>query len=120
MRQIKRSGTTTVEMGVVLPVFFIVLLGFIEVGRLFYAHNAAEVAALRGARRLALPSGTPQNAAQAAESYLRQMNFQRSSYSVRAIQVPTASGSEAVIVDVAIKAASSGRVVRASVTRAAE
>lgn len=48
----KRSeaGATLAEFAIVASVFFMVILGIIELGRLFYTHNALTDAARRGAR----------------------------------------------------------------------
>lgn len=44
------SGTSMAEFAVVAAVFFMVIFGIIEFGRLFYTHNALTDAARRGAR----------------------------------------------------------------------
>ena len=44
------SGSTTAEFAVVAGVFFMLIFGIIEFGRLFYTHNALTDAARRGAR----------------------------------------------------------------------
>ena len=55
-RRFKKSeaGTSIAEFAVVALVFFMVLIGIIEFGRLFYTHNALTDAARRGARYAAL------------------------------------------------------------------
>ena len=44
------AGSTMAEFAMVASVFFMVLIGIIESGRLFYTHNALTDAARRGAR----------------------------------------------------------------------
>lgn len=44
------SGTTIAEFAVVAGIFFMLIIGIIEFGRLFYTHNALTDAARRGAR----------------------------------------------------------------------
>lgn len=47
-------GTTIAEFAVVATVFFIIIIGIIEFGRLLYTHNALTDATRRGARFAAL------------------------------------------------------------------
>ena len=47
-------GTTIAEFAVVALLFFIIIIGIIEFGRLLYTHNALTDAARRGARFAAL------------------------------------------------------------------
>lgn len=47
-------GTTVAEFAVVALLFFIIIIGIIEFGRLLYTHNALTDAARRGARFAAL------------------------------------------------------------------
>lgn len=64
------SGTTMAEFAMVAGVFFMIIFGIIEFGRLLYTHNALTDAARRGARYAVLheteagvaTDGTPQNA----------------------------------------------------------
>jgi len=51
--RVKRSGeqgTTMAEFALISAVFFMIIFGIIEFGRLFYTHNALTDAARRGAR----------------------------------------------------------------------
>lgn len=43
-------GTTMAEFAIIAVVFFMIIFGIIEFGRLFYTHNALTDAARRGAR----------------------------------------------------------------------
>jgi Flp pilus assembly pilin Flp len=55
-----QSGTTIAEFAVVAGVFFLLIIGIIEFGRLFYTHNALTDAARRGARYAVLhPKNAP-------------------------------------------------------------
>lgn len=54
------SGATIAEFAVVAGVFFLLIIGIIEFGRLFYTHNALTDAARRGARYAVLhPKNAP-------------------------------------------------------------
>ena len=53
MRRLRRNnekGTTMAEFAIISVVFFMIIFGIIEFGRLFYTHNALTDAARRGAR----------------------------------------------------------------------
>ncbi|NKB99034.1 MAG: pilus assembly protein [Pseudomonadales bacterium] len=50
----KQDGTTTAEFAVVGLVFFVVLFGVIETGRLMFVYNMLEEATRRGARMAAV------------------------------------------------------------------
>lgn len=55
MKKLKRQrGTTMAEFAIVAGVFFMIVFGIIEFGRLLYTHNALTDAARRGARYAAL------------------------------------------------------------------
>ena len=46
----EERGTTMAEFAIISVVFFMIIFGIIEFGRLFYTHNALADAARRGAR----------------------------------------------------------------------
>lgn len=48
------KGTTMAEFVIISAIFFMIIFGIIEFGRLFYIHNALTDAARRGARYAAL------------------------------------------------------------------
>ena len=50
----KQRGSTVAEFAIVASVFFMMIFGIIEFGRLLYTHNALTDAARRGARYAAL------------------------------------------------------------------
>lgn len=51
-------GTTMAEFAIISVVFFMIIFGIIEFGRLFYTHNALTDAARRGARYAVLHQAT--------------------------------------------------------------
>ena len=51
-------GTTVAEFAIVALIFFIMIFGIIEFGRLLYTHNALADATRRGARYAAMHPGT--------------------------------------------------------------
>ena len=54
-------GTTMAEFALIAAVFFMIVFGIIEFGRLLYTHNALTDAARRGARYAALHDDTKGN-----------------------------------------------------------
>ena len=71
----QRRGATTVEMAIVLPVFFIILFGLVETSRIYFAANSAEVALMKSARTLSLPNATIAGGEAAAIDYLTTLGF---------------------------------------------
>jgi Flp pilus assembly protein TadG len=53
-----RSGGAAIEFGVLSPVFFTLLLGTIDLGRMFYVRQGLEYAAEQSARYLMMNPGT--------------------------------------------------------------
>jgi len=54
LRRSSEKGTTMAEFAIISAIFFMIIFGIIEFGRLFYLHNALTDAARRGARYAAL------------------------------------------------------------------
>lgn len=54
LRRTSEKGTTMAEFAIISVVFFMIIFGIIEFGRLFYIHNALTDAARRGARYAAV------------------------------------------------------------------
>lgn len=77
-----RRGVTTVETAVVLPVLLIVVFGFIEVTRCFTAYNAAQVAALDGARALALPTANAEKIQRNVLTTLTELGYDPSNITI--------------------------------------
>lgn len=115
-----RRAATAVEMAVVFPIFCLLVIGSVEITRLFLAYNAAEVAALKAARTMAIPSGNHDKAIAVAEDYLRGLKYPKGSFQVSAKTSKTETDAERVTIEVAIKAAAQGHTVHASVSRTRE
>lgn len=62
-------------MAFVLPVFIVILFGFIEVSRLSFAANSVQVALIKSCRTLSLPNATVQDDEDTAVDYLSRLNF---------------------------------------------
>jgi Flp pilus assembly protein TadG len=63
-------GTTIAEFAVVALLFFTLIFGIIEFGRLLYTHNALTDATRRGARYAALHNGITENDKQAVRNFV--------------------------------------------------
>ena len=63
------KGTSVAEFAIVALVFFMILIGIIEFGRLLYTHNALTDAARRGARYATLHAGNKGECVQNAVVY---------------------------------------------------
>ena len=74
-RRRKRRGAVTVEMAFVLPVFLLILFGFVEVSRLYFAVNSTQVALIKSARELSLPNATAEDGELAAIEYLQLLGY---------------------------------------------
>jgi Flp pilus assembly protein TadG len=70
-----RSGTTTVEMAVLLPVIFLLIVGSIQLFRYYTIANSVELAVMEGARRGLLPNADESDAVAAAQNYLRNVGI---------------------------------------------
>lgn len=70
-----RRGVALVEMAFVLPVFVILLFGFIEMSRLYFAVSSTQVALIKSARSLSLPDATAQNGEAAVLDYLTRLGY---------------------------------------------
>jgi Flp pilus assembly protein TadG len=63
----QRSGATTAELAVVLPIFVLMLFAFFELGHGLMISSIVENAAYEGARRGVVPGATQETAQQVAE-----------------------------------------------------
>jgi Flp pilus assembly protein TadG len=66
----KRRGASAVEFAIVAPVFFLVVLGIIEFGRMVMVQQVITNAAREGARIAVLDSATPARVTQRVNDYL--------------------------------------------------
>jgi Flp pilus assembly protein TadG len=72
-----QKGSTVAEFAIVSGLFFMIIFGIIEFGRLFYTHNALTDAARRGARYAVLHTRNTtcvQNAVVFGETHLHGVN----------------------------------------------
>lgn len=70
-RRSVRRGATTVEFALVAPVFFLILFGSFEFGRLNMIRHTAEEAAYEAARAVIVPGATAADATNTAQQIMR-------------------------------------------------
>jgi Flp pilus assembly protein TadG len=66
-----RAGAAAVEFAIVAPIFFVLVLGSLEFGRLNIIRHTADQAAYEAARNAMVPGATTAEARQAANRMLR-------------------------------------------------
>lgn len=66
----RRCGVAAVEMAVVLPLFFLIVLGIIEFGRAVMVQQILTNAAREGARRAIIPGATDTQVTELVDDYL--------------------------------------------------
>lgn len=66
----QRCGAAVVEFAIVVPVFFLLVFGIVEFGRMVMVQQIITNAAREGARTAALASSTTTQVQQAVETYL--------------------------------------------------
>ena len=66
-----RTGAAAVEFAIVAPIFFVLVLGSLEFGRLNIIRHTADQAAYEAARNAMVPGATTAEARQAANRMLR-------------------------------------------------
>jgi len=69
-RPTSRSGAQLVELAMVLPVFFLLILGGIEFGRLLFLRHSAEQAAYEACRVAVVPGATSETVRQRGQAIL--------------------------------------------------
>ena len=71
----RRQGTAAVEFAILAPIFFILIFGMIEYGRMVMVHQILTNAAREGARVATLSDTTTTKVTTAANSYLTAANI---------------------------------------------
>lgn len=70
IRSARRRGAATVEMAVVAPVIFLLVIGAVEFGRVMMVSNVLTAAAREGARVAIVPGGSNTDVTTAVNSHL--------------------------------------------------
>jgi Flp pilus assembly protein TadG len=101
VRGVRRSGVAAVEFAIVAPIFFLLVMGIIEVGRALMVQQVLINASRVGARRAVMLSSTEAEAVSAAEQYAAGVGI--SGVAVEVTPDPSTAGAgDAVTVDVSI------------------
>lgn len=74
-KQKKRLGVAAVEFAIVAPLFFMLILGFIELGRAFMVQQILTNASRVGARQAITLNGTESDVVSVTESYMSGMGI---------------------------------------------
>jgi Flp pilus assembly protein TadG len=97
-----RSGASAVEFAVVAPVFFLVVLGIIEFGRMVMVQQVITNAAREGARIAVLDSATAAKVTQRVTDYLSAARLSGATISISPNPPTSAKYDEQVSVEVRI------------------
>lgn len=79
----RRRGAAMLEFAIVLPLFLLLLLGIIEMGRVIMLHQVATNAAREGARRAVVPGATQATVTAAVNEYLNNAGISATGRSVK-------------------------------------
>jgi Flp pilus assembly protein TadG len=91
LRRLPRCAATTVEFAAVAPVFFLVVLGIIEIGRACMVTELLTEAARRGCRAGVIEGTSSSNIQQAASDYLTGVGVNGESINVYVNDTPAGS-----------------------------
>jgi len=117
----KRSlGTVAIEMAVVLPVFLIIFLGFIEIARLSFAVNSTQVALIKSGRALSLPNATADGGKEAALEYLQKVGIDTEHVAVTVTPEDFTAASSEVTVQIQFEMSPVPYPINRSLTRSRE
>lgn len=115
-----RRGVALVEMAFVLPVFVILLFGFIEMSRLYFAVSSTQVALIKSARSLSLPDATAQNGESAVLDYLTRLGYSDNQINVVVTPSAIAPTTREVKVEVELDMQPIPYTIRKSIVRSRE
>lgn len=115
-----RRGVTSVEMALVLPIFFATIFTFIEISRLAFAFNTTQVALIRSTRFLSLQSSVAQDGEDAALDYLRRLGFSEDDVEVTITPAVVLPSTQEVTVNIRLDVQPLPYVIDRSLTRSRE
>ena len=69
-KQTTRRGQAVVELALILPILMLILMGIVEFGRIFMAHQTIANAAREGARTAVLPTSTMSDVSATISAYM--------------------------------------------------
>ena len=100
----RRRGAAVVEFAIVVPIFFLMVFGMIEFGRMVMVHQLLAGAAREGARQAIVNGATAGDVEQTVRDYLTSTSVDGQAASVSVTPDPaTASTGEAVTIETGIE-----------------
>lgn len=101
-RHTRRRGAVVVEMAFIAPVFFMLVVGIIEFGRMLMVQQVVTNASREGARRAVIESVTEQEVKDLVDTYMANASISGSSCTVDPTDLSNLSLGEPVTVTVSI------------------
>lgn len=101
-RRKKRRGTSVVEFAVVAPVFFLLVFGMIEYGRMIMVQQVLTNASREGARRAVLDGASTSEVTTTVQNFLSSSTVQGATVAVNPSPPTSAAYGEPVTVTVSI------------------
>ncbi|WP_315849866.1 TadE/TadG family type IV pilus assembly protein [Blastopirellula marina] len=98
----KRTGAAVVEFAIVAPLFFLLVFGMIEYGRMVMVQQVITNASREGARRAVLDGATTSEVVAAVEEFLEQASVSGGNLEIRVSPDPPGSASNGDPVGVTI------------------
>lgn len=98
----RRSGVAAVEFAIVAPVFFVLVFGMIEFGRMVMVQQILTNASREGARRAVLDAATTDNVTTVVNDYLTSASISGATVSVTPGPPSSAAFGDPVTVDVSV------------------
>lgn len=98
----RRRGTATVEFAVIAPVFFLLVLGIIEIGRMTMVQEILINAAREGARMAIVPGKTDAQVTTTIDNYLAASSISGHSRSVSPSLATSPASGTAITVSVSV------------------
>ncbi|MEM8866054.1 MAG: TadE/TadG family type IV pilus assembly protein [Planctomycetota bacterium] len=98
----RRRGAAVVEFAIVAPVFFLVMLGMIEFGRMAMVQQVITNAAREGARIAVLDNSTKARVTNKVKDYLKSSNITSATINVTPDPPSSAAYDESVTVTVSV------------------
>jgi Flp pilus assembly protein TadG len=101
-RESRRSGTAVVEMAFVAPIFFMLIVGIVEFGRMLMVEQVVTNASREGARRAVIESTTESEVEALVNNYMTNASIPGSTVTVDPQDLSTLTASDPVTVTVSV------------------
>lgn len=101
-RHNRRCGAAAIEMAVITPIFFFLVITIVEFGRMLMVQQVVTNAAREGARRAVIESATPQQVQDLVDSYLSDASIPGSSMTMNPATLDNLALGQPITVTVSI------------------